>query len=197
MYGYVPPLPTAHDAWSLEGAYTHEDRDAAPGDADFVEEKRALLLSCRYDPPRAFEVSYHRLDPALVCALRLNYLTREQLDGCCGGNWNRVLAHAPVSAENELVVARALRKRLAALLTHGGASLADDREALASCRLPPDGGVREVRQLLVNCKAVVASCVEIIDDFVVAAEAVAEESDAQPANLLDAFSDYMPKMRVL
>ena len=98
MYGFVPSEPTPSDVIELEGAFTPDDLARAPGDASMRAEKEALLDSCRYRPPRTFELSNRRIDPAIICALRLTLLTAHDLEQRCEGNWNRPLAHAPVSA---------------------------------------------------------------------------------------------------
>eukprot|EP00966_Prymnesium_polylepis_P150389 3473733-Prymnesium_polylepis.1 len=60
MYGFVPPAPTPHDTWTLDGAYSADDWAAAPGDDAMRAEKEALLSSCRYASPRTFEVARRR-----------------------------------------------------------------------------------------------------------------------------------------
>merc|ERR1712187_1054602 len=88
-------------------------------------------------------------------------LTPDELEQECAGNWNRALAHAPVSVANERWAAMALRSRLARLLDFGGASLEEDRAAVAEA----DDGMRRVLQLRLNGKVVVASVVELLDTF--------------------------------
>lgn len=68
----------------------------------------------------------------MISALRLIFLTPEELEGECGGSWNRPLLHAPVSAANERKVASALRARLLLLLEEEGTSLEEDLGLLAS-----------------------------------------------------------------
>ena len=96
-----------------------------------LEEKRALLASCRYDPPREFELTGRSVDPGVISALRLIFLSPGELENVCSGNWNRPLLHAPVSFANERGVAQALKARLLGLLAVDGTTLAEDREQLA------------------------------------------------------------------
>ena len=44
---------------------------------------QALLTSCRYRPPRTFALSSRRIDPAIICALRLTLLTPHDLEVRC------------------------------------------------------------------------------------------------------------------
>ena len=158
MYGFVPSGPTPSDVISLVGAYTPADLAdladlTAPTDVErpaagegaavggstlseaaaapwLREEKEARLATLRYVPPRTFELSARQIDPGIVCALRLATLTQVELDECCGGDWNRPLAHAPVSMANEARVARALRARLRAMLDDEPTSLEGDRRRM-------------------------------------------------------------------
>ena len=197
VYGFVPPAPTPFDAHGLRGAYRAVDvveGDAsAGGDGDFADEKRALLSSLRYDAPRCFEVGAARCDPAVVSALRLACLEEAEFrdPDCCGMNWNRPLAHAPVSAANEARVAAALGARLRAHQAEEPTSLEDDLKLRSSLRAGGSaaGGTDEVGmanalQLRINRKAVVASFLDLLDAF-------------EGGNLLDHFDDFMPSIRVL
>ena len=107
MYGFVPDAPTPYDAVTLDGAYSDEDvaaMEAADAPSDMLEEKRHLLESNRYGPPRCFGITGRQVDPAIVCALRLMFLTADELRDECNGNWNRPLLHAPVSLDNERLI---------------------------------------------------------------------------------------------
>ena len=106
--GFVPATPSPADTIELDGAYAPADLAAMPGDAAMLEEKRALLASCRYDSPRTFALASRRVDPAVVCALRLIFLGPSELADECAGSWNRPLLHRPVSMPNERRVATAL-----------------------------------------------------------------------------------------
>lgn len=131
MYGFVPSRPSPHDRVSLLGAYGSADLEGMLGDEAMLEEKRALLASCRYDPPREFELTGRSVDPGVISALRLIFLSPGELENVCSGNWNRPLLHAPVSFANERGVAQALKARLLGLLAVDGTTLAEDREQLA------------------------------------------------------------------
>ena len=68
----------------------------------------------------------------MISALRVIQLTPEELQGECGGNWNRPLLHAPISVANERKVASALRARLLQQLEEEGTPLEEDLSLLAS-----------------------------------------------------------------
>lgn len=209
MYGFVPPVPTPSDSVTLLGAYAPEDLVAAIAAAEEAEgsvaaallqqEKMALLASCRYGPPREFELSARRLNPAIVCALRLALLTRQELDGECGGSWNRPLAHAPVCLANERRVALALHARLQRMLELEPTTLEHDRALLAGRAGDEgvddeEGMLEELRpaiMLRANRKQVITECTARLDQFVAATDA----GEATSVNLLDYFDDYMPTIR--
>ena len=193
VYGFVPPMPTPFDAHLLHGAYRDVDVVEGDGDGDFASEKRALLSSLRYDAPRCFEVGATRCDPAIVSALRLACLEEAELrdPDCCGGNWNRPLAHAPVSAANEARVAAALGARLRAHQATEPTSLEDDLKLRSELRAgrgavagADEVGMANALQLRINRKAVVASFLDLLDAF-------------EGGNLLDAMEDFMPSIRML
>ena len=212
MYGFVPAAPTPYDCVALEGAYTPADAAAMPGGDAEREEKVALLTSCRYDPPRQFGLGADgNIDPALVCALRLIYLSAEECAAERG--YSRALLHAPVSAENERRVAVALRTRIADVLDAEGAPLeadrlllADDPEAWAALEdiegaeaLEGDGReqMRCAVQLRANRKALLADFVQRLDGFLARVDGGEGEGRDRPLNLLDeAFTDYMPSIRM-
>ena len=65
MYGFVPDAPTPYDAVTLDGAYSDEDvaaMEAADAPSDMLEEKRHLLESNRYGPPRCFGITGRQVD---------------------------------------------------------------------------------------------------------------------------------------
>ena len=210
MYGFVPPVPTPCDSITLLGAYAPEDLAAAMAAAEETEgsvaaallqqEKLALLASCRYGPPRQFELASRRLNPAIICALRLALLTRQELDGECGGSWNRPLAHAPVCLANERRVALALLARLERMLERESTTLEHDRALLAG-RAGDEGvddedgmldDLRPAIMLRANRKQVITECTARLGQFVAATDAGEATSD----NLLDYFEDYMPSIRL-
>ena len=210
MYGFVPPVPTPCDSITLLGAYAPEDLAAAMAAAEEAEgsvaaallqqEKLALLASCRYGPPRQFELASRRLNPAIICALRLALLTRQELDGECGGSWNRPLAHAPVCLANERRVALALLARLERMLERESTTLEHDRALLAG-RAGDEGvddedgmldDLRPAIMLRANRKQVITECTARLGQFVAATDAGEATSD----NLLDYFEDYMPSIRL-
>ena len=210
MYGFVPPVPTPCDSITLLGAYAPEDLAAAMAAAEEAEgsvaaallqqEKLALLASCRYGPPRQFELASRRLNPAIICALRLALLTRQELDGECGGSWNRPLAHAPVCLANERRVALALLARLERMLEREPTTLEHDRALLAG-RAGDEGvddedgmldDLRPAIMLRANRKQVITECTARLGQFVAATDAGEATSD----NLLDYFEDYMPSIRL-
>ena len=166
MYGFVPSEPTPSDVIELEGAFTPDDLARAPGDASMRAEKEALLDSCRYRPPRTFELSNRRIDPAIICALRLTLLTAHDLEQRCEGNWNRPLAHAPVSAENEREVALALRGRLEGMLESCASRAAEEEEEEEEAELDPHGyDVACAIQLRANRHRMLGACIARLDDF--------------------------------
>ena len=216
MYGFVPAQPTAADVVGLSGAVTAADLAAAPGDEAMREEKAQLLASCRYMAPREFSLSSRRIDPGIVCALRLTFLTPEELGDVCRGNWNRALAHAPVSAANERRVAAALRERLAGLIEQ--VTTTPEHDALAE----QDEELAGAMQLRSNRRELLVACCDSLARFVAAAadegqppdessaglegdgaergSAAADDARGEPArasNLLEWMDDYMPNMRML
>ena len=210
MYGFVPTSPTPFDCIALEGAYTQADVAAMPGDVTVLDEKRALLTSCRYDAPREFGLAADgHIDPAIVCALRLVYLDAEE--AADEHSLHRALLHAPVSASNERRVAVALRTRLVdvldeqAPLEEDRLLLGDDEEAWAELAdiegeeaLEGDGSeqMRCAVQVRANRKEILADYVARLDGFLTAHddESLARE---RPLNLLDdCFTDYMPSIRM-
>lgn len=223
MYGFVPEAPTPHDRVELEGAFCSADMAAAPGDSVMLEEKRALLRSCRYESPRTFPVAARKIDPAIICALRLLFLTPAELTDECEGNWNRPLLHAPLSRSNERRVANALRARLQALLRAEPTSLEEDVSWLEAAAVASEAGnvadssvgaldaamateeagedsVEELRyavQLRANKKTLLAELTRQLDLFISEIETVASDPEAPVPNLLDCVDDYLPNMRLL
>lgn len=226
MYGFVPREPTSHDVIELTGAFSPEDLASAPGDNAMREEKEALLQSCRYAPPRTFELQARQIDPAIVCALRLTLLTPEELNESCSSNWNRPLAHKPVSRANERRVAIALCGRLRTMLAADATTLEEDRRLISSWDGTEDGTeaageavdgeeqrgtglpLRDAVQMRANRKQLVAESIEQLESFVQQLESPLGEdaSDAKGEaraggerceNLLDFMDDYLPTMRML
>jgi len=192
-YGFVPKEPARLDTIELEGAFSLQDWDAAPGDAAMLEEKKQLLASSRYTAPRTFHIGSQLMDPAVICALRLVYLELVELSECCNGNWQRALNHAPISARNERLVALSLRTRLKQVTGQDQRNVDDDLRSLACAR-----AVDEVDHLLcaalrlrINRQLVAKDVLDRLDLFL---EATETESHL---NLFDFLPSYMPKMRVL
>ena len=121
------------------------------------------------------------------CALRLMFLTADELRDECNGNWNRPL-HAPVSLDNERLVAHPCN-RLGRLLSAEPTTLEQDErlldddedewEALGLERDDP-AMVEETRcavQLRANCKRLIKEMMDRLDGFIGLLE-----DDAQPSN---------------